>query len=237
MTVKAAVFTSVYDNCQCPISAELMKDPVIDACGHTFERSAIQRVFNKATREGKPALCPLSRLPISEDRLVVNLAVKDLAKEMEGCHFSPESQMLIAMMAQVIRQNKAIIRQNAELRFDNQLQQVRYKQLQSVANMNIAQRIGVMIGCVEIEAIREQDLTDQDRRVLEREEDRAQGIDIFAEGAEQMLGGQISPQEASSPRAATESDLLHDLITKEDGKKRVSPMVDIDLSDTSKKTA
>ncbi len=52
----------------CPITLEILKDPVIDNCGHTFERGAIKEHLKKNKT------CPLSRQPITT--LTPNLQLK-----------------------------------------------------------------------------------------------------------------------------------------------------------------
>ena len=54
-----------------PISYELMQDPVIDPCGHTFERVQIQGWLRIN------ASCPLSRRPMTAANLINNLIVRD----------------------------------------------------------------------------------------------------------------------------------------------------------------
>lgn len=54
----------------CPQSHVPMQDPVIDPCGHTFERRQIEaRLSDNPT-------CPLSARPISVDQLMPNRAVR-----------------------------------------------------------------------------------------------------------------------------------------------------------------
>jgi hypothetical protein len=56
----------------CPITLHLMRNPVMDANGHTFERSAIQRSL-----VNRPGICPLTneRYPNGDARLTPNRAV------------------------------------------------------------------------------------------------------------------------------------------------------------------
>jgi len=62
----------------CPITMELMLDPVIDANGNTFERVAIERAL-----EHKPGICPLSNAEYTAGaaRLMPNRAVRNLVDE------------------------------------------------------------------------------------------------------------------------------------------------------------
>eukprot|EP00667_Euglena_gracilis_P017175 EG_transcript_18051 len=55
----------------CPITTEIMVDPVMDLHGHNFERSAIAEWL------GRSEECPLSREPIQLHMLYPNLALKE----------------------------------------------------------------------------------------------------------------------------------------------------------------
>jgi hypothetical protein len=59
----------------CPITLHLMRDPVMDASGHTFERSAIERSI-----VNRPGICPLTneRYPNGDARLTPNRAVRSM---------------------------------------------------------------------------------------------------------------------------------------------------------------
>ncbi|KAH7426649.1 hypothetical protein KP509_10G010300 [Ceratopteris richardii] len=58
----------------CPISLELMKDPVIVATGQTYDRLAISRwIFDSNNRT-----CPKSGLPLSHTTLIPNCALRSL---------------------------------------------------------------------------------------------------------------------------------------------------------------
>jgi len=56
----------------CPITLHLMRNPVMDASGHTFERIAIERSLLN-----RPGICPLTneRYPNGDARLTPNRAV------------------------------------------------------------------------------------------------------------------------------------------------------------------
>jgi hypothetical protein len=58
----------------CPITLDLMHDPVMDAYGHTFERSAIERSL-----VNRPGICPMTngRYPDGDARLTPNLTVQN----------------------------------------------------------------------------------------------------------------------------------------------------------------
>ncbi|KAG0447790.1 hypothetical protein HPP92_028154 [Vanilla planifolia] len=62
------------DDFRCPISLEVMSDPVIVASGHTFDRSSIQRWLDSGHRT-----CPVTKLPLSPcSPLIPNYALRSL---------------------------------------------------------------------------------------------------------------------------------------------------------------
>ncbi|KAF4397994.1 hypothetical protein G4B88_019715 [Cannabis sativa] len=59
---------------RCPISLEIMSDPVILCSGHTFERASIQRWLDAGHRT-----CPITKLPLPEyPSLIPNHALRSL---------------------------------------------------------------------------------------------------------------------------------------------------------------
>jgi hypothetical protein len=64
----------------CPITLELMSDPVIDANGHTFERIAIERSL-----VARPGISPLTNAlyPNGDARLTKNYTVKAIIDEFQ----------------------------------------------------------------------------------------------------------------------------------------------------------
>ncbi|KAH8512031.1 hypothetical protein H0E87_009283 [Populus deltoides] len=66
--------THLPDDFKCPISLEIMSDPVILSSGHTFDRSSIQRWLDSGHRS-----CPITKLPLPEHpRLIPNHALRSL---------------------------------------------------------------------------------------------------------------------------------------------------------------
>lgn len=62
------------DHFKCPISLEIMSDPVILSSGHTFDRSSIQRWLDAGHRT-----CPITKLPLPENpSLIPNHALRSL---------------------------------------------------------------------------------------------------------------------------------------------------------------
>ncbi|XP_072954720.1 U-box domain-containing protein 8 [Typha angustifolia] len=68
------------DDFRCPISLEVMTDPVILSSGHTFDRASIQRWLDSGNRT-----CPVTKLPLPPSpSLIPNHALRSLIS-----HFTP----------------------------------------------------------------------------------------------------------------------------------------------------
>ncbi|GMI72283.1 plant U-box 8 [Hibiscus trionum] len=66
--------TQLPDDFKCPISLEIMSDPVILSSGHTFDRASIQRWLDSGHRT-----CPVTKLPFPEHAcLIPNHALRSL---------------------------------------------------------------------------------------------------------------------------------------------------------------
>ena len=71
-----SVLGELADECICPCSHGLMVDPVIASDGVSYDRASIEHWFAKARRDGVPPTSPQTNLPLPDDRLVPNLAVR-----------------------------------------------------------------------------------------------------------------------------------------------------------------
>ncbi|KAI3466611.1 hypothetical protein Pfo_023274 [Paulownia fortunei] len=85
------------DDFKCPISLEIMSDPVILSSGHTFDRASIQRWLDAGHRT-----CPISKLPLPEPpSLIPNHALRSLISNYtlvsfpKPQHYLPNPQTLI----------------------------------------------------------------------------------------------------------------------------------------------
>lgn len=66
--------TQLPDDFKCPISLEIMSDPVILSSGHTFDRASIQRWIDAGHRT-----CPVTKLPLPDNpSLIPNHALRSL---------------------------------------------------------------------------------------------------------------------------------------------------------------
>ncbi|KAA8519929.1 hypothetical protein F0562_014161 [Nyssa sinensis] len=91
--------TQYPDDFKCPISLEIMTDPVILSSGHTFDRSSIQRWIDSGHRT-----CPITKLPLSEPpSLIPNHALRSLISNytlvsLPKPQSHPEPQTLISTL-------------------------------------------------------------------------------------------------------------------------------------------
>jgi len=69
------------DDFRCPISLELMSDPVILCTGQTYDRSSIQRWFESGKR-----ICPNTTMPLHDTRLIPNYALRSLISQWAQAH-------------------------------------------------------------------------------------------------------------------------------------------------------
>mmetsp|Transcript_28951 Transcript_28951/g.70586 ORF Transcript_28951/g.70586 Transcript_28951/m.70586 type:complete len:1083 (-) Transcript_28951:254-3502(-) len=64
----------------CPITCEIMKDPVVTADGHSYERSAIQTWFKKIP-PGRKSMSPQTGLLLKSRRLITNINLRNGIQE------------------------------------------------------------------------------------------------------------------------------------------------------------
>ncbi|RDX58479.1 U-box domain-containing protein 8, partial [Mucuna pruriens] len=87
--------THLPDHFKCPISLEIMSDPVILSSGHTFDRSSIQRWLDAGHRT-----CPITKLPLHDHpSLIPNHALRSLIS----------NYTLLSPLHQTISQSQTLI--------------------------------------------------------------------------------------------------------------------------------
>jgi hypothetical protein len=74
----------------CPLSLDTLEDPVIDKCGHTFERQQIQDWLQKNDT------CPFSRERITRADLSPNLVVKQAVGILKQRGRAPDGGVAVA---------------------------------------------------------------------------------------------------------------------------------------------
>ncbi|KAM0021661.1 putative transcription factor C2H2 family [Helianthus debilis subsp. tardiflorus] len=89
MSTTTTTTTTIFpDDFKCPISLEIMSDPVILSSGHTFDRSSIQRWLDKGHRT-----CPITKLPLSDNpSLIPNHALRSLISNYTASNFPKSLQ-------------------------------------------------------------------------------------------------------------------------------------------------
>ncbi|XP_071698361.1 U-box domain-containing protein 8 [Rutidosis leptorrhynchoides] len=76
------------DDFKCPISLEIMSDPVILSSGHTFDRSSIQRWLDAGHRT-----CPITKLPLSDSpSLIPNHTLRSLISSYTALNLTKPNQ-------------------------------------------------------------------------------------------------------------------------------------------------
>ena len=69
----------------CPITQDVMIDPVVASDGHSYERSAIQAILERGSLDGGSALSPLTREEL-ETSLVPNINLRKRIREHGDTH-------------------------------------------------------------------------------------------------------------------------------------------------------
>ena len=67
----------------CPISGEIMEDPVITPSGITYDKKSIEQWLQKK------AIDPLSKKPLKKEELIPNRALKESIIEYKKSHNLP----------------------------------------------------------------------------------------------------------------------------------------------------
>ena len=77
----------------CPITQDVMIDPVVASDGHSYERSAIQAILDRGALDGGPSLSPLTREEL-EPSLVPNINLRKRIREHDNEVESVAQQVL-----------------------------------------------------------------------------------------------------------------------------------------------
>lgn len=71
----------VYDAFVCPLTAQVMREPVTIENGQTFEKDAIQRWFHECKEKGKAPACPVTGVELKSTVLMPSLALQHIIEE------------------------------------------------------------------------------------------------------------------------------------------------------------
>lgn len=71
----------IYDTFICPLTKQVMRDPVTLENGKTFEREAIERWFKECRESGRRLVCPLTRRELRSTELNPSIALRNTIEE------------------------------------------------------------------------------------------------------------------------------------------------------------
>lgn len=71
----------IYDAFICPLSKQVMKDPVTLENGQTFEREAIEKWFNECKENGRKLVCPLTLTELKTMDMNPSIALRNTIEE------------------------------------------------------------------------------------------------------------------------------------------------------------
>ncbi|XP_044474871.1 U-box domain-containing protein 44-like isoform X1 [Mangifera indica] len=71
----------IYDAFFCPLTKQIMRDPVTIENGQTFEREAIERWFQECKESGRKLVCPLTLRELSSTELNPSIALRNTIEE------------------------------------------------------------------------------------------------------------------------------------------------------------
>ncbi|KAH6799837.1 ARM repeat superfamily protein [Perilla frutescens var. hirtella] len=123
----------IYDAFICPLTKQVMRDPVTLENGQTFEREAIEKWFKECRESGRKLVCPLTLRELRSTELNPSIALRNTIEEWNARNeaaqidmarrslslSSPENDIILALkfvqdLCLKSRSNKHVIR-NAEL--------------------------------------------------------------------------------------------------------------------------
>lgn len=123
----------IYDAFICPLTKQIMRDPVTLENGQTFEREAIEKWFRECKDSGRKLVCPLTLKELRTTELNPSIALRNTIEEWNARNESvqldmarrslslgsPEKDILqslkfVQYICQKSRSNKHVVR-NAEL--------------------------------------------------------------------------------------------------------------------------
>ena len=71
----------IYESFLCPLTKQVMRDPVTIDSGVTFEREAIMKWLNECLSSGKRLVCPVSKKELSSTDLNPSIALRNTIDE------------------------------------------------------------------------------------------------------------------------------------------------------------
>lgn len=92
----------VPDSFLCPLTQEVMREPVVDPEGNTYERSAIEAWLEKNNTS------PITRKTLRREELVPNRALRDVIAEHYKSKVRPEHRTVVVSMECCVSQGRRI---------------------------------------------------------------------------------------------------------------------------------
>lgn len=71
----------IYESFLCPLTKQIMRDPVTLESGATFEREAILKWFQESDSSGRSLICPITRKELSSTELNPSIALRNTIDE------------------------------------------------------------------------------------------------------------------------------------------------------------
>ncbi|KAK6939095.1 U-box domain [Dillenia turbinata] len=83
----------IYDAFVCPLTKQVMRDPVNIENGHTFERGAIEKWFRECRESGRKPVCPLTLKELRSTDLNPSIALRNTIEEWSARNDSAQIDM------------------------------------------------------------------------------------------------------------------------------------------------
>ncbi|WP_075883635.1 hypothetical protein [Candidatus Protochlamydia sp. W-9] len=99
----------IFRSFNCPITLSPFVDPVVDECGHTFERESIMQIYNRAIAGGTPFTCPLDPSKILDvNKLVKNYNLAGAQEEVDEFtkKQTSEKKTSLELMRELMQEHK-----------------------------------------------------------------------------------------------------------------------------------
>jgi hypothetical protein len=71
----------LYDAFLCPLTNEVMNDPVTTESGVTYERRAIEEYIERFVDSSEPIYCPVTKMPVQSKTMMSNTSLKSVIEE------------------------------------------------------------------------------------------------------------------------------------------------------------
>ncbi|XP_044951719.1 putative U-box domain-containing protein 42 isoform X1 [Hordeum vulgare subsp. vulgare] len=71
----------LYDGFFCPLTKEVMTDPVMTEGGVTYDRRAIEEHFERSADSSEPVCCPVTKVPLQSKAVMTNASLKSVIAE------------------------------------------------------------------------------------------------------------------------------------------------------------